>query len=203
MLILNSLRPLMGIWKIDEPWQEMLKYTKNANMPEMQLDRRKQEWLAVRLLLKYILNSDVVVDYYENGAPFLPNSRYKISISHTKGFVAVILCEDSNPGLDIEYHSVRAWKLRNKYMSENEMEMFASLNNAECISLATICWCAKETAYKSLLQNGVDFIEHLHISPFVLSNEGEIFLKEIKTIQQQVFRIQYQVTDDYIIAWRT
>ena len=90
------------------------------------------------------------------------------------------------------------------------MEMFDPLccdlynnidNSPDSFKLATLCWCAKETAFKSLQQVEVDFIEHLHILPFVLSDEGEMSLRETKTPLQQVFCINYQITDDYIITW--
>lgn len=204
----------MGIWKTTESWQDMLEsfQDKKIDVPDVnriQSDKRKLEWLAVRLLLKHLSGSEVTIEYNENGAPLLCNSPYNISISHTTGFVAVILTEKPNPGIDIEYHSERAWKLRKKYMSHVELKMFDSLhNNADdnkppgYAELATVCWCAKETAYKALKESGVDFIDHLHILPFTLSEKGILSLKETKTSQQKIFYMNYQITEDYIITWK-
>ncbi len=207
--------PIMGIWKSTEPWQDMLDSFHNKeiyshDVHKIQSDKRKQEWLAVRLLLKYLSGSETPINYHENGAPFLCDNPYHISISHTTGYAAMILSKNSNPGIDIEYRSDRAWRLRDKYMSEKEQEMFTSLhddrqiedNRLKDIELATVCWCAKETAYKVLQESGVDFIEHLHIIPFTLLKESVFSLKETKTPRQEIFNIHYQITEDFTITWK-
>ena len=210
MLIQHSLSPLMGVWKIDESWQDMLEAFSNKDIystgvAEIRSEGRKQEWLAVRLLLKQMLGFETCIEYKENGAPFLPESIYNISISHTKGYATVLLSENSAPGIDIEYRSGRAWKLREKYIGDDEMTMFSSPCSdglPDCDTLATVCWCAKETAFKVLQQVEVDFIKHLHILPFTLSDKGRFLMKETKTLQQQEFYVNYQVAEDYIITWK-
>ena len=214
-LLLTYESPVMGIWEITESWQDMLEslrynndYSKETN--KIQSDKRKQEWLAVRLLLKSLSGHETNIGYRDNGAPFLPDSPYHISISHTKGYAAILLSNNQNPGIDIEYRSERAWKLRKKFLSDKEADAFFSHeygNNLGCIpdhaDLATLCWCAKETAFKALQQAEVDFIEHLHILPFALSDEGFLTLKETKTPSKQTFIINYKIAENYIIAWKT
>ena len=218
--------PVMGIREITEPWQDMLRSLKHNNLyskevDKIQSDKRKQEWLAVRLLLQHLCGPDIYIDYRNNGTPFLKGSLLHISISHTKGYAAVILSENKNPGIDIEYRSERAWKLRKKYLSDKETGVFlslssyADLNNQNHIEsdagikhkpnhtdVATIFWCAKETAFKALQQAEVDFIEHLHILPFTLSDEGFLILKETRTPRRQTFIINYKIAEDYIITWK-
>ena len=225
-LLLTYESPIMGIREITEPWQEMLESFKHndhysGELNKIQSDKRKQEWLAVRLLLRHLSGPDVYIDYHENGTPFLKGSSLHISISHTKGYAAIILSENENPGIDIEYRSERAWKLRKKYLSDKESGVFlslssyADLNNQNHIErdagikhkpnhadVATLFWCAKETAFKALQQAEVDFIEHLHILPFVLSDEGFMTLKETKTPRRQTFIINYKIADNYIITWK-
>ena len=197
-LLLTNKSSVIGIRKITEPWQDILKcfQSKPYGIDEIKSDKRKQEWLSVRSLLQQITGSETCIIYKENGTPVLKNSNYNISISHTIGYVAIILSENPNPGIDIEYHSGRAWKLRKKFLSEKELEMFSGEQNA------TLCWCAKETAFKALQQTNVDFIEHLHIEPFTVSDKGILKLKETKTPQQQTFYIDYQINENYIIAWK-
>ena len=215
-LLLARQSPVLGIWKITELWQDMLElFTDKALFADdvrlIQSDKRKQEWLAVRLLVKYLTSSEIPVRYRENGAPFLATFQLHISISHTKGYAAVILNGNPRPGIDIEYRSERAWKLRKRFMNENELQMITLLNNTnqsvdgsalyKQITLATLCWCAKETVYKSLQETGVDFINHLHIVPFSLSEKGSFSLKETKTNQQKTYLIHYQTNEDFIITW--
>ncbi|MDR1116324.1 MAG: 4'-phosphopantetheinyl transferase superfamily protein [Tannerella sp.] len=199
----------MGIWEISESWQELFDSLINkdvyySEMNKIQSDKRKQEWLAVRLLLQHLSGSETYIRYRENGAPFLSGNTYNISISHTKGFAAIILSENTNPGIDIEYHSERAWRLRKKYMNEDELKFIAPLfdNQKATDEIATICWCAKETAFKALGETDVDFAEHLHVEPFRLSKEGFLMLKEKRTGQNQRFRINYQVTESYLLTWK-
>jgi phosphopantetheinyl transferase len=198
----------MGIWRITESWQELLELLINkdvyySGVMKISSGKRKQEWLAVRLLLQHLSGSDAYIEYRENGAPFLSGSACHISISHTKGFAVIILSENKNPGVDMEYRSERAWKLRKKYMSEIEWNMIMSLNaDVDAVAIASICWCAKETAFKILGETGVDFSEHLHIEPFGFSTEGSLILEERRTEQRQRFRINYQVTDEYILTWK-
>ena len=218
-ILFTQKSPVMGIWKITETWQDMLESfsddeSYSRDVCKIHSDSRKQEWLAVRLLLKHI-HGPSHIDYRENGSPMLRNSKYNISITHTKGFAAAILSRNENPGIDIEYNSGRAWKLREKYLGKSELEMFDLLqdsshvyrqtgncNLSEREKFATVCWCAKETAFKTLQQAEVDFIDHLHILPFVLSDKGTLSLKETKTPLQQTLNIKYQITEDYIITWK-
>ena len=218
--------PVIGIWKITESWQDMLESLQDNDyyscyVDKILSDKRKREWLAVRLLLKKLTATEEYIDYRHNGTPILRNSTDGISISHTTGFAALILSKNKNPGIDIEYHSGRAWRLREKYLGVKELEMFASIPNSksaaekhtgnlynndiiisEYSKLSTVCWCAKETAYKALQQSEVDFIEQLHIMPFVLSDNGAFTLKETKTPLQQTFDIYYQITEDYVLTWK-
>ncbi|MDR0743006.1 MAG: 4'-phosphopantetheinyl transferase superfamily protein [Tannerella sp.] len=207
----------MGIWKISESWQELfdLLINKEAYYPDLkkiQADKRKQEWLATRLLLQHLSGGDTYISYQKNGAPFLPGRTDHISISHTQGFAAVLLSKSPHPGVDIEYHSERAWRLRKKYMNERELTFIMSLSDHKSkgnalttdeTEIATICWCAKETAYKALGETEVDFSEHLRIEPFCPAKEGILILNERRTEQKRSFKINYRVTDDFILTMHT
>lgn len=250
-LFYTTQAPLLGVWKITEPWQMLLatlqhpeRYASEVNA--IKSDKRKQEWLAVRLLLKELTASSSrqtaatgqvaatgqaietglnikaavgpTIDYYENGAPYLRDLPLHISISHTTGYAAVIVSPETSPGIDIEYRSNRAWRLRDKFMSPQEQALLTSLpaeqpdhirpsdtttntKTSKRADLATLCWCAKETAYKVLQQNEIDFIGHLHIQPFTLSEAGVFTLKEMKRPQQKELHIHYSITDEFILTW--
>ncbi len=205
--------PLIGIWEIQETRQELLSLLKNkeiytSELSEIHNEKRRKEWIAVRLLLEHFTGTRTHIKYHENGKPQLFGNKSHISISHTSGYAAVILSKKQNPGIDIEFKSDRAWKLRRRYMSETEID---GLNTALQISpipsklfeMATVCWCAKETAFKALSQSNVDFIKHLHIMTFSLpGRKGSLLLKETKTSKHKMFRVNYRIADDYIITWK-
>jgi 4'-phosphopantetheinyl transferase EntD len=265
-LLYTSHAPILGVWKITETWQELLaafqcpeKYLDEVNA--LKSDKRKQEWLAVRLLLKKLIDAndtlrqttvvrratsvsdgsatsrshqttvaeqtctpgsksetdpEPTIDHHKNGAPFIPDRHLHISISHTIGYAAIILSAESPAGVDIEYCSDRAWRLRDRFMNKQEQTLFTQFVAEQPTDadhpdatkqtkinhhLATLCWCAKEVAYKVLQQNEVDFTEHLRIRPFTPSKTGFFLLKETKTPQQHVFQIDYRITDDFVLAW--
>ena len=216
--------PVIGVWKITETWPDMLDMFQDKTLyiddvSKIQSDKRKCEWLATRLLLKRLSGTEMSVSYKDNGSPFLMNCCNYMSVSHTKGYAALILSKHPDPGIDIEYRSERAWKLRAKFLSTEEQQL---INPLPCYSdpftqfsilpenprpdvdpetFSTICWCAKETAFKALQENEVDFIHHFHITSFTFA-DGGIILKETKTPKQTIFYIRYQVTDDYVLTWK-
>jgi phosphopantetheinyl transferase len=208
--------PLMGIWKMSESWQELFdsltdREDYRSDLNNIQSDKRKQEWLTVRLLLRHLSGKEAFIRYRKNGAPFLPDSKYHISISHTQGFAALLLSKKPNLGIDIEYRSGRAWRLHKKYMNESESTFVTSLCDnknigntltATVTEIATIYWCAKETACKALGKTKVNFAEHLCIEPFQPSKEGVLLLKEKRTEQKLNLLINYRVTEDFILTWK-
>ncbi|MDR0699768.1 MAG: 4'-phosphopantetheinyl transferase superfamily protein [Tannerella sp.] len=229
MPLLNKYEtPLIGIWKIAESWQELLELLTDKNVyysdvMKISSDKRKQEWLAVRLLLQHLSGSDIYIGYRGNGTPYLSGSACNISISHTKGFAAIILSKNKNPGIDMEYRSDRAWRLHKKYMCESEWKTIMPTADTDtdadtdadrvvataamgitisAADIATICWCAKETAFKALGAADVDFSEHFNIENFTFSKEGVLFLKEKRTEQCRRFRINYRISDEYILTWK-
>ena len=194
--------PLLGIWEMTETWQEMFESLENkdvyrADLNKIQSIKRKREWLSVRLLLQRLTRARTFIIYKTNGAPVLSDGSFNISISHTTGYAVILLSTTNHPGVDIEVRSDRAWKLKEKFLNKTELEIIPS-----AIDVATICWCAKETAYKSLGESAVDFSNQLHIEPFQLSKEGILFLHETRTPQKQRFTIHYQVNEPYILTWK-
>ena len=85
-----------GIWKTEESTEELLALLPDPERYEQQLTRfssphRKLEWLSVRVLLYQLLGEEKIIEYAPSGKPRLADSSYFISISHTRGYVAVIL----------------------------------------------------------------------------------------------------------------
>ena len=68
-------------------------------------ERRKMEWLSVRVLLYAMLQEDKEIGYSPEGKPYLTDHSFFISISHTKGYVAVMLASFTPAGIDIEQYA--------------------------------------------------------------------------------------------------
>lgn len=194
---------LLGIWKIEETETELLSlldqqdayfhFTNNSKA-----EVRKKEWLATRVLLKELLGEELTISHYPDGAPYLPDRPdLSISVSHTKGYAAVY-CKNTPAGIDIEYRANRILKIKHKFMSEEELAMIDRKNESAHL---LICWCAKETLFKLIRQEDVDFCEHLHIRPFVFAVKGQMEVWESKTEKKEAFVLQYRVTPDFVLTF--
>ena len=198
--------PLWGIWKIEESWEDMLCQLEQqeAYLPflnQCKSEGRKAEWLAVRLLIKELSGTETVVAYRDNGAPFLPDSLLQISISHTKGFAAVLLSPDKPVGIDIEYCSERVHRIKSRFLSECEFKLLG--DNPKTNELL-VCWSAKETAFKMMEQKTADMQNDIHIIDFKPSQDsdyGIITISESATPLSAVFQITYRITSEYVVTW--
>jgi len=204
MLIYNKITPegaLLGIWQIEESEQELLCYFENKETVLQQIDAvknesRRCEKLAVRVLLNELTKQEKTIVYQANGKPTLSDNSYEISISHTKGFAAVILHTIKQVGVDIEAISDRVCGLKSRFLSLKERE---AIDNDDEPVVSLLHWSAKETMYKLISQEGVDFAKHLFVFPFRL-NDKQLKAAELFTPQGYSFDIHFEIADHYVIT---
>lgn len=99
---------------------------------------RAEERRGTAELLKCMLGKAVDIQHNEDGKPFIEN--HHISISHCKGYVAILLSDHHEVGIDIELRSDRVLKIASRFLREDE-----SYDKTDDILEA---WCAKEAIYK-------------------------------------------------------
>ena len=195
--------PLWGIWKIEESWEELLRQSaqQEAYLPflnQRRSETRKSEWLAVRLLLKELTGTETTVLYRDSGAPYLPDSSLHISISHTKGFAAVLLSPDKPVGVDIEYCSERIHRIKSRFLSEDEWNV---LGKNPTTNELLVCWSAKETVFKMMEQKTADLQNDIHIIDFKTAyHNGILTVKERLTPRSSVFQVKYMITPDFVVT---
>lgn len=202
-LLYKQTSPLYGVWKMDETSVELLALLERKAdylpfLERVSAEKRRQEHLASRVLLKELLGEEVQVDYHPTGAPFLPHQPLFISISHTKDYAAVIL-DESPTGIDIEYRSERILNIRNRFMNAEEISGIDPVHEVEHL---LIHWCAKETLFKIIAQEEVDFQKHLHIKPFPYSANGILIGRESRTPACREYKLAYRIEPDYVLTWR-
>lgn len=195
---------LWGIWKMDETLEELLSILPHREKYEESLKRftashRRLEWLAVRVLLYRLLGEERKICYYPSGKPFFEDHSGFISISHTRGYVAVILSKESEVGIDIEQYGHRVEKVAHKFMREDEK--ISSYLNEDVWGLL-LHWSAKEVMFKCMNESEVDFRRHLKIEPFVVKERGAIQAKEFRTERKQAFLIHYLIHPDFVMTWQ-
>ena len=157
----------IAIWEITETLEQLLQLSNTISTADFNTEKRKKEWIASRLLLNEV-NPNYSISYNTFGAPELSNGSY-ISISHSKGLVAIIISQQQ-VGLDIEEISGKALRVSAKFVSTNNLKALTA-------EKATLIWCCKEAIFKCHQKGGVDFITDIKLHPFESMEKGEITAK--------------------------
>ena len=115
----------VAVWKVDETVEQLRSMFHQFSIYEagyarFSAEKRKQEWLAVRVLLKEILGEEKEIAYHPSGKPFLKDNSLHISFSHTHGYVAVALHPSAEVGVDIEQYGTRVQRVASRFIREDE-----------------------------------------------------------------------------------
>ena len=159
---------------------------------------RKQK-LAVRALLDAMFEEKVYLSHHDNGKPYIENNATNISITHTDKYVAVILNDLDDVGIDCESLDRDFSAVEKKALSEEEIEDLDDDHRNEQLA---IYWCAKEAVYKKLSQYKVDFAEQIEIDSFRPKGEGELEATFInKDGFEEDFDLEYMTFDRHVLVW--
>lgn len=120
---------------------------------------RRCEALAWRAIVRRELGDAVQISYDEYGAPQIDVEGKFISVSHSKGVVAVLI-SDTPCALDVEQCERDFGKVASRYLSDCEREM------AERNNLFAEMWCAKEALYKYYRKGALDLVCDLTICEY-------------------------------------
>lgn len=193
---------LLGIWKAEETTEQLLASLEHLSRYEESLakysESRKHEWLAVRVLLKTLCGEEKEIAYYSSGRPYLKDGSAYISISHTRGYVAVALHPSREVGMDIEQYGTRVKKVASRFIRPDEEPAFGGGDEIYGLLLH---WSAKETLFKLIDRKELDLLRHLHIIPFVLAEKGVFEAREYRTEQRCCYRIHYLTHPDFVLTW--
>lgn len=192
----------VGLWHMTEGIDQLPK-PKGVDL-SFRSDKRLKEELCVYALLTAMTGNDhLVIGHEPSGKPQLEN--WSISISHTRGWVAIILSVDFQVGIDIEYTSDRVSKVVNRFIREDEQRT--------TLSQQLINWSAKETVYKLFSEQKLDYFDmRLHTLPSEIGAvldrdahvveggiEGSVMVDVLKT--KGVATVHYELTPDYVLTY--
>lgn len=178
------------IWRMDETLEELLEMSQHHYDHEIENisnEVRKKERIISRFLLETLVGRKVEVKYADSGKPFCDGMHF--SISHTKNFVAVIV-SNKPVGVDIEYKSDRIFRITEKFMHPDELKTLSECSEKQ--KFALICWCAKETVFKIIEENGVDFAK---------MNCKVNFDEIILTYQNRDFTLKFMDFSEFFIVF--
>ena len=201
---LEESRSLIGVWQITETEEELKEL---ASVPSDEMEEisfinneslRKQR-LAVRALLCELFGEKVYLSHHDNGKPYLENSVTNISITHTDKYVAVILNDNEDVGIDIESLSRDFSAVERKALSEDEVE---DLDEDKRNEQLAIYWCAKEAIFTRLSAYRVNFAEQIEVERFRPKGEGELDATFIhKDGYEEEFELEYMTFDNHVLVW--
>ena len=153
---------------------------------------RKEEFYSVRWLLNEIYPS-ASISYSKTGKPILSNGK-EMSISHSGDIIALAITSNQLCGIDVQELSDKTIKLRQKFLSEDEM----TLINEDSLIENCLAWSSKETLFKMVDEENMPFktcfkikaINKLTISTNVSHQnfEGE-------------FNLNYKVFDTFVMVY--
>lgn len=194
----------IAVWQITETEQELveLSSTPSDEMEEISFIRseslRKQR-LAVRAILNELFEDKVYLSHHDNGKPYLENMVTNISITHTDKYVAVILHDEEDVGIDLESFDRDFSAVESKALSEEEIENLDEDRKNEQLA---IYWCAKEAVFKRVSTYNVDFAEQIEVERFRPRGEGELEACFIhKDGYEEEFELSYMTFDRHVLVW--
>lgn len=194
----------IAVWQITETEEELkaLSSVPSDEMEEISLfgseSQRKQK-LAVRALINELFDEKMYLDHHDNGKPYLENCATNISITHTEKYVAVIIHDEDDLGIDIESLDRDFSAVEKKALSEDEIEDLDDDSRNEQLA---IYWCAKEAIFKRMSQLRVDFAEQIEVEKFRPKGKGELEATFIhKDGHEEEFDLGYVVFDRHVLVW--
>lgn len=149
-----------------------------ASASRFQNERRRNEHLAWRRVVRRELGRKISIGYNEVGAPVVDVPNTYISVAHGAGCVAVVI-SDSRVGVDIERADRDFGSVSSRYMSESEVQ----LSSSEC--WPAMVWTAKEALYKLYGRRGVELRDELQIESYDVQNsklKGRLIGEERATV---------------------
>ena len=194
----------IAVWQITETEDELkaLSSVPSDEMEEISLfgseSQRKQK-LAVRALVDELFDEKMYLDHHDNGKPYLENCATNISITHTEKYVAVIIHDEDDLGIDIESLDRDFSAVEQRALSEDEIEDLDDDSRNEQLA---IYWCAKEAIFKRMSQLRVDFAEQIEVEKFRPKGKGELEATFIhKNGHEEEFNLGYVIFDRHVLVW--
>ena len=195
---------VIAVWKITET-EEELKNLSSIPSDEMEeisyinSESLRKQRLAVRALLSQLFDEKVYLSHHDNGKPYLENMVTNISITHTEKYVAIILHDIEEVGIDIESLDRDFSVVELKALSDEEIE---DLDDDKRNEQLAIYWCAKEAIFKRVSGYKVDFAEQIEVERFHPRGEGELEATFIhKDGFEEDFELEYLTFDHHVLVW--
>ena len=194
----------LGLWQMDESpeqlfdlYPHLLPYRSSLD-DKYKNDGRKLEFLAIRALMYEMLRVNGASkgllshagDFTHNGQGKPLFRGYHVSISHTKGYAALILSKKSEVAVDIEYMSDRVERIASKFLRKDE--------RADSLDAKLVHWCAKEKVFKLFSEENLLF-EDMRVKPFDTMADWACDVENLKS--GKTARVDFELAMDFVLTY--
>lgn len=199
--IIASNCPLL-VWKLTETLDELHEllpiYCENDELASISHPQKKREWLAGRLVIKYLLEKEghifMGLRKDEHGKPFLLNYDFFISVTHTAEYVAAVLSPQKVIGIDMEKKHEKLLRTFPRFMSKGELRP-----DPQQLALLCMYWCGKEAMFKLNGRKKVSFQKDISLEP--LTAESITGTARLHDDGQTISAgLHFRWIDDYCLA---
>lgn len=194
----------LGLWQMDETVEQLfeayplLQAYRSQMEEKYKNDGRKLEFLAIRALMYEMLRVNGASkgllshagDFTHNGQGKPLFRGYHVSISHTKGYAALILSKKSEVAVDIEYMSDRVERIASKFLRKDE--------RADSLDAKLVHWCAKETVFKLFSEENLLF-EDMRVKPFDTMTDWACDVENLKS--GKTARVDFELAMDFVLTY--
>lgn len=192
----------IAVWKITETVEELSSLVNDTAIVSYANEhfagvKRRCEWLATRLLVKELLGQNAQIEYDQTGRPYIKDIP-SISISHTDGYVAVIISYNLQVGIDIERRNRFLGETYKRFMNEQECAVLEDKNRNDVM---LVHWTAKEALFKIVGNLGGTFKDNISLSHFKYEKNGvvNLYLRNVVAIHY-TYKVEYCVNEMFVMS---
>ena len=160
---------------------------------------KRLQHLAARYLLEILQPGFPfhLIEIADSKKPLLPNGEFHFSVSHCGNYAAAIVSENKLVGIDVELITPRVERIKNKFLSENEIKVLPECNT----QFLTLCWSAKEAIFKWYGKGKVDFKNNMVIDRLSYQKqEGSIHAHFDKGERTDLI-VEFRFFENLCLAW--
>lgn len=188
----------LAIWHVEESEQRLRQMCYdikiNSNVLQ-QIETYRSSSRRIEIYATYLLlysmrpQYNLLIEHNTEGKPSLEDCN--ISISHTKGYVAIMISKTNIVGVDIEYMSNRVEKVEAYFLRDNEC--------ATNLIDKLVQWCAKETAFKYFSMQTLQLIDFK--SEYKCDDTQEKSFTVINTVSNKRITVSALIRHDYVLTY--
>ena len=129
-----------------------------------------------------------MIGHAASGQPLLRG--YHVSVTHTKGYAALMLSKSCDVACDIEHFSDRVERIKSKFLRKDE--------KADDLDSLLVHWCGKETVYKLFPEDNLQFSQ-MRVGPFSTMSDWACEVENMK--RGEKVRVDFELTMQFVLTY--